>query len=387
MRKKICFVATAEMAIETFLLEHIRELAKHCDVTVILNATDPGFLKDARGVRVIPVAIEREIRLWRDCRALTKLISIFRRERFVAVHSIMPKSGLLAMLAGYCAQIPRRTHTFTGQVWATKTGLARWFFKVLDRLLVACATNILVDSESQRAFLVREGIVSERKARVLGRGSIQGVDCKRFRPDFAVRREVRGEFEMSEPEILILFLGRMNVDKGLLDLTRAFVRICEDHDGVRLLFIGPDEQRMQEKILEEAGSLAKRILFKPYTREPEKYMAAADLFCLPSYREGFGSVLIEASAAGVPVAASRIYGVIDAVEDGATGFLFEPRNVEELTAVIRKLIDDSSLRKTMGEYGRQRALRDFSKEAVVAAMLDYYGQIIGRSEREVLSYA
>lgn len=372
-RKKICFVATIEMAVEAYLLDHIKAMMERYDITVVVKMVDPRFLESLAGrVAVVPVDIERKISVRNDILALWRLIAIFRKERYDMVHSICPKAGLLAMFAAFVARVPMRVHTFTGQIWATKKGPSRWFFKKLDRLLSALATGILVDSDSQKAFLVGEGVVRAQEACVLARGSMQGVDIRRFCPNPSFRREVRRRFRILDSEILFLFLGRMNRDKGLLDLTAAFVEAHRVGGNLRLMFVGPDEEDMRSRIRRAAGSFENKICFEGYTRVPEKYMAGADVICLPSYREGFGSVLIEAAAVGIPAIGTRIYGIIDAVEDGHTGLLCEPGNVGALASGLARFASDTALRETMGKRAQERARRDFSKETVVGAMQDYY---------------
>jgi lipopolysaccharide/colanic/teichoic acid biosynthesis glycosyltransferase len=375
-RTKVCFVATVEMAVEVHLLEHIKAMSERSDVMVVVNTADPRFARIlGDGVAIMPVAIPRRVRLWRDGLALGRLIQILRRERCDVVHSIMPKSGLLAMIAGFVAGVPVRVHTFTGQVWVTRTGLRRWLLRQLDRVLAGFATDILVDSPSQRDFLVDERIVSARKARVLANGSIQGVDTKRMRPDPVARSEIRRRLGIPAEDVVFLFLGRMTRDKGLLDLAKAFTECSRWRDDLHLAFVGPDEEGMRAKIMDAANGSADRIHFEGYTRIPEKFMAAADVFCLPSYREGFGTVLIEAAAAGVPAIATRIYGIVDAVDDGHTGYLYEPGDVKALAARMVEFSRDPELREAMGRAARERVIRRFSQETVVAAMLEFYEKI------------
>ncbi len=379
MKKKVCFTATIEFSIKAFLLDHIRALSSRYDVYIVTNTSDLNFLKPfGIDAKVIPVGIEREISLWRDIKALVHLIFLFRREKFDVVHSISPKSGLLTMLAGFFARIPIRVHTFTGQVWATRAGLMRLLLKNMDRLLTIFATNILVDSKSQKAFIVEQRIVYEEKAVVLANGSISGVDMKRFPPDPATRKDLRDRLGISESEVGFLYLGRLKEDKGVLDMAEAFSRVCSTHDSVHLVVVGPDEENMRSRMLDSCRSFSNRIYFEDYTNMPESYMASADVLCLPSYREGFGNVIIEAAAVGIPSIGTRIYGITDAIEEGVTGFLFEPGNVNELTVLMSDLIENADLRKKLGMNARERASRLFSKEMVVSAMLDYYESLLLR---------
>ncbi|PIO89056.1 MAG: glycosyltransferase family 1 protein [Zetaproteobacteria bacterium CG06_land_8_20_14_3_00_59_53] len=372
-RRKICVVAASEITIRAFLAGHLRALSRRYDVSVVVNAENPDFLAGSGvEVRVIPLAIERRISPLRDLAALFALIRLFRRERFELVHSVTPKAGLLAMLAALFARIPRRVHIFTGQVWATRSGASRLLLKSMDRLLAACATHLLADSGSQRDFLVGQGVVKEGKAKVLAQGSISGVDTVRFHPDNKARACIREALDIVPQDCVFLFLGRLNPDKGVLDLAQAFTRLPE---GCHLLFVGPDEAGMQARIEEMAGAHA-RMHFVAYTDNPQQYMAAADVFCLPSYREGFGSVIIEAAACGIPAIGSHIYGVSDAIEEGRSGLLFPPRDIGALADCMFRLFADVSLRSVMGEYARERASRDFSSARVTQAWLEYYDALL-----------
>lgn len=370
---RLCVVASTDMTIKAFLLDQLKALSERFDLTVIANTDDTELLaRNGIAGAVCPVRIQREISLIADIRAAIALYRLMRKHRFDAVHSITPKAGLLTMMVGFLARVPFRTHTFTGQVWVTRSGLMRLLLKTLDRLIALFSTHLLVDSPSQREFLLSEGVISERKSHVLGRGSVSGVDTARFRPDAAMRRDVRDRLGISHEEVLVLFVGRLNQDKGVLDLATAFSVLQRDHQNVRLLFVGPDEGRMRRRILDVCRDCSDSLQFVEFTGIPETYFAASDVFCLPSYREGFGSVIIEAAAAGVPSVASRIYGVVDAVVEGETGILYQAGNCSELAAALAILITDSMKREQMGMAARERALREFPTRRLTDAFMEYY---------------
>lgn len=372
MKKKICLVVSSVITVNAFLREPIRRLGEHYDVHVVVNL-NPGEsligLDDF--VKVFPVRIERKISPWRDFLAVWKLFRFFRRCRFGLVHSITPKAGLLAMTAAFFAGVGIRIHTFTGQVWATRTGFLRWLLKNMDRLIVLLSTENLADSISQRRFLLDEGVLAEARSGVLARGSISGVDTIRFKPDAEARARVRAELGIPEGDVIFLFLGRLNRDKGLFDLAAAFSEI--DNSKAHLLVVGPDEEDISSQMLRLAGDAARQVRFVGFfTDRPEEYLAAADVLCLPSYREGFGNVVIEAAAAGIPAIASRIYGVVDSIAEGESGLLFEARNVGELQTCLRRLGNDKELRIRLGRQARERVLAEFTSERLAAAWLDFY---------------
>lgn len=373
---KVCFVVASPMTAIAFLMPHLRELESRHVVRLAVNTDDPELLQ-RRGLN-IPVdgiPIERPIRIAQDLRALLELYRLFRLRRFDVVHSVTPKAGLLTALAGWSARVPIRVHIFTGQVWATRTGPSRWLLKSMDRLIVRLVTHVLVDSGSQRDFLVDEGVVDERRIRVLAHGSISGVDTKRFRPNIEARRRIREELRIPIDGLMVLFLGRMNRDKGIADLAEAFARLAARVPKTWLVLVGGDEDGMTEVVRGACSAVLDQVRFVDFTDVPERYVAAADVFCLPSYREGFGSSVIEAAACGVPAVASRIYGVTDAVEDNVTGLLHPPGDVDAIVAGLEALLTDTALREQMGRAALERTTRLFEQSVVTGALLDFYDQV------------
>ena len=377
--KKICFVATVEFAVNVYLINHLRALSLLYDTTVIVNANNPNFLAN-KGIKVnvVRLGFVREISLMNDLIALVKLISIFRRYRFDAVHSMMPKSGLLAMMAAWVARTPVRVHTFTGQIWVNKAGIKRFLFKKIDSLIAYLATNVIVDSPSQLRFLLNEDVVSNEKSLVFCNGSISGVDISRFKPDKNLRISVRQQLNIDDNAIVFLFLGRLTQDKGVLDLAQAFSEV--QTKNTHLVFVGPDEKNTRHELVNATLPCADKVHFVGYTDTPECYMAAADVLCLPSYREGFGGVIIEAAAVGIPSIASRIYGITDAVVEGETGLLHEPRNINEIKVCMEELVNNPALRLKLGEQAKKRAVESFNSSLLTQAWIDFYQKKLQRNE-------
>lgn len=375
--KKVCFITTSPLIVNFFFVPLLREMARSYDVALAVNAEEGVPLPSILPARVHSVRILRPIAPLADLAALWRLYRLFQSERYDAVHSVSPKGGLLAMTAAWLARVPVRVHLFTGQVWVTRRGPMRWLLKAVDRWIGTVATHVLADSPSQRSFLVAQRVVSADRCAVLASGSISGVDPSRFKPDAAARAAVRAELGLDESTLVLMFLGRINRDKGVIDLAAAFRELHVRIPGLALVLVGPDEECLRDALLQRAGPGAGAMRFVDYTRTPERYLAAADLLCLPSYREGFGTVIIEAGAAGVPSAASRIYGLTDAIVDGETGVLHEPGDVADIVAKLLPLLSDADLRRRMGERARERAIRDFSADRVARALVGFYDRVLG----------
>lgn len=327
-------------------------------------------------IRVVDFPIVREVSLLKDLRALLFLVSWLRAERIAAVHSITPKAGLLAMLAARLAGVRLRHHTFTGQVWATKSGMARFLLKACDRVIVRAGSQVFADSPSQCRFLEEENVVRSGGISVLGPGSIAGVDMDRFRPDAKVRRQLRTELDTPEHLCVFLFMGRLTRDKGLYDLIEAFATVAATNSRVELWLVGPDEERLQEQLARQSRRGTGRVRWLGQTSQPERYMASADVLVLPSYREGFGSVVIEAAACAVPTVAYRIDGLIDAVVEDRTGLLVELRNVDAFAAAMSALSVDPERRDRLGRQALDRVAKEFSGPAVTAEWVKFYERVL-----------
>lgn len=380
MKPHALVVAASEMTVRAFLGPQLRAMQEHYEVTVVVNAQATDLLRDLGVAGTLEhIPLRRAISIPADIRALFTLTRLMRRQQFDLVHSMTPKAGFLAMLAARVSQIPIRIHTFTGQVWATRTTVSRSILKLADRTIARCATFTLADSPSQRAFLIRERIAAPDRIAVLGNGSVCGVDVGRFRPDPIRRRRIREELRIPEPSVVILFVGRLTRDKGVLDFAKAFATLAAEHPDLHAVVVGPDEQGLRSAMTRLCASHSERLRFLDYTNVPEDIMAASDVLCLPSYREGFGNAVIEAAAVGLPAVASRIYGLVDAVADGHTGLLHEPGDIADLTACLRRVARNPALRRALGSAARDRVARDFASSIITSGLLDLYARLAADS--------
>ena len=375
-RQRIIVVTAVPLTVTAFLLPYLRKLTVEFEVTVACSGSDLDFqsrLPD--GVKYIRLNIARNIDPVSDLIGLVRMIGIFRRGNYDLAYSVTPKAGLLTQLAAKILGIPLRVHMFTGQVWVTRKGVMRSILKSFDRLIAACATHLLTDSHSQLKFLVSNYVVPADKIRVLGNGSICGVDLARFHPDAEMRKSIRRQLGYNDQIVLALFVGRLNRAKGIMDLVHAFGGIYSRAPNLHLLIIGPDEEQLASEIIRVSSSNPNIRVHGP-TVSPEQFMAAADFFCLPSYREGFGSVVIEAAACGIPSIASRIYGLTDAVEEGKSGILHEPGNIAEIEDAIVLMANDKRIRSEMGANALSRAERLFSQDAIIDEQLNFIRQTL-----------
>lgn len=378
-KKKIAFVVAIAETAQSFLMDHMTYLVKEYDVHLIanFNVEEEGDYEQI-GVTCHYAPIHRSIKLGADLKALFALRKIFQKENFECVHSVTPKAGLLTSVAGWMVGIPHRVHIFTGQVWATRTGVMRTILKMMDKVIAYFDTNILVDGEGQRQYLIKEGVLKENNSMVLANGSIAGVKMERFVISADVRNAEREKFGFNEDDVVYIFLGRLNHDKGIGELYEAFNAMLYDCSHAKLVFYGSDEEGYDSKVENYPNIKRNQNYYFPgSTLMPYQALQVADVFVLPTWREGFGMSVIEAQALCLPVITSDAYGVVDASIENETGLRCKVGDAKTLLLSMQKYYYDAKLRKLHGDAGRKRVEILFNNDVVSKAWIDFYHNIVG----------
>ena len=311
-----------------------------------------------------------------DLAAVWKLYRYFSKMKFDAVHSVTPKAGLVCAVASWLARIKHRTRIFTGQVWATRTGAMRRLLKLMDHIIVSCDNHILVDGRSQRSFLIEEKILREGQAEVFHKGSISGVNIERFAPDTNIREQIRREIGIGYNVLTYIFLGRLNHDKGIGELFDAYNRLAGEADDVFLLLVGYDEENYISQLPLFPNIVeGKNFHYYGLTPHPEKVLNAGDVFVLPTYREGFGTSVLEAACIGLPCICSDAYGVLDAYTP-ETGLQCHVGDADSLYKCMKEMYEHPGKVKEMGEKSRNRVLEDFDAKVLTGCWVDFYHDIL-----------
>ena len=340
--------------------------------TVVI--TSPGPALDAfgarEGVRTFAVPMSRAITPRADAVALARLTRHLRALRPDIVHAHTPKGGLLGTTAAFLARVPSRIYHMRGLRFAAMPpGPKRTLLVNAERASCALATRVLCVSHSLRRVALDEHLTPAAKIAALGSGSGQGVDATgRFNPANLppnTRAEVRAALAIPADALVLGFVGRLVRDKGVGELVGAWRRLREQFLGAHLLVVGPFEA--EDPISpDDRAALEQdpRVHLVGFRRDTERYYAAMDLVTLPSYREGFPNVPLEAASMGLPVVSTRVPGCIDAVEDGVTGTLVPAQDTGALHDALQWYIESPERRTSHGDAGRRRVLLDFRRELV-----------------------
>lgn len=364
-------------------IQHVK--AKGFDVHVI-SSPDKALEEfgEEMQVETHELPMERRITPLRDLWALVRLFGILRKLRPHIVHGHTPKGGLLSMLGAWWCGVPVRIYHIHGLPMVTATGLKRKLLKWAEKISCAYASHVYCVSDSVRKVAVAEGLCPAEKVKVLLNGSINGIDATtRFNPDrfdANTRNNVRQKYGIPEDALVIGFVGRIVRDKGIIELAQAWKSLRQEFPNLHLLLVGgfepqdPIPNEIEKQLLEDerihmAGWLSA-------TEIPE-LCVAMDVLALPSYREGFNTVLLESAAMKLPVVASRVPGCIEGVIEQVTGALVPSHNATALAEALRTYLHDGVIRQQHGKAGRDRVLKDFRPEDMSEAIYQEYVRLLG----------
>lgn len=377
-KKKIAFVVAIPGTAESFLTNHLEVLTKKYEVSLIANFPDNYYNAhfSEMNIRYINAPIVRKINIIKDFTALFKLLKIFKIENYDSIHSITPKAGLLCSFASWMAGIKVRIHIYTGQVWATRSGMMRYILKMMDKTISLLDTHILVDGEGQRQFLIKEGVIRAKNSQVLAHGSICGVKLENFCISEQTRMNERKKFGFKNDDVVFVFLGRLNHDKGIGEIYEAFNRLVAECSKAKLLFYGSDEEEFDKKVSNYPNIKRGWNFFYPgLTKTPYNSLQGGDVFVLPTWREGFGMSVIEAQALGLPVITSDAYGVCDASVPNETGLRCKVNDPESLYTCMKVYYQHPEMRKRHGMAGRKRVEKYFDHNIVTNAWTEFYNNL------------
>lgn len=374
---KIILTSTIPLSLNLFCKGWFRELERSGYEVVAVSSpgSDLKAIEEREGVRTYAVKMYRYITPFRDLKSLWSLIKVFRKERPRMVHSITPKAGLLAMMAAWIARVPVRVHTFTGLVFPYSSGLRRMILMTTDRLTCLFATHIIPEGEGIKADLQRFRI-TRKPLNVLGHGNVRGIDLNYYDPEDPTVKEKAAALK-SEGTFTYIFIGRMVGDKGVNELVAAFRKLNAGYPDTRLLLVGWEaDMDPLERTTEEEIRRNDAITYAGYQEDVRPWLLASDVLVLPSYREGFPNVVIEAGAMGLPSIVTDVNGSNEIVVEGRNGMIVPPRNTEELYAAMVEMLLRGDKNREMRLRTRKMVTDRYEQLYVRRCKKEYYREIL-----------
>lgn len=337
MNKKICYITTMPGTMGFFTDQLLYLNANGFDITVICSYGENVQEKLGMSIRYIPVEIPRGISFFGSVRAIKDLTRVFKEQQFDLIQYSTPNAAFYASIAAKVVGCKVRNYHLMGFRYLGASGIGRNVLKILEK--VACQNSTFVEcvSKSNMEMGIKEGFFPPEKVTVVWNGSSGGVDLSRF--DYAKREkwrsEVRKKLGCSETDFVYGFAGRITRDKGINELLEAFFRL---NTGAKLCMIGrlEEDQTLDAELIKKAKT-SRNVVFHDFVNDIERYYAAFDVLILPSYREGFGNVVIEAAAMGTPAIVSDIPGPTDAIDRDKTALVVKAKDVDSLCEAMKQI--------------------------------------------------
>ena len=375
---KLVRTSTVPGSLETFCKGLLKELQGEGYEVVAVSAPGDALseIREREGVRTVEVPMERRISPLKDLRSLWRMIRVFRKEKPDMVHSITPKAGLLSMIAGKICRVPVRIHTFTGLRFPTEVGFKKRLLKFTDALTCIFATHIFAEGQGVKNDLIANHI-TKKNVQILGNGSINGVDTELFDPVIPELNE-RARGLVDDSVFSFIFVGRLVGDKGLNELVEAFALLNKENPKTRLLLLGEKEEELDQLKKETWAEIETNpaINYLGFNLDVRPYLCAADCLVLPSYREGFPNVVLEASSMELACIVTDINGSNEIVVNGETGLIVQPRSVDELRQAMISLAIDKQKTKKMGMEARRRIIDLYNTHILRTETRQFYGTVL-----------
>ncbi len=382
MQKKLKIIRVTTKP-EAFLLLLRGQLKFINNFHNLIGVSSPGEklleVKNKEGIRVIPLNMTRKITPIRDFFSLIKMILILIKEKPDLVHSHTPKAGVIAMLASRICRIPHRIHTVAGLPLMETSGIKKKFLIFVEWLTYICATKICPNSYGLKKFIEDNIYFSKNKIKVIGNGSSNGVDLKYFDRNYEVNSSsviFKKKYNL-ENLFSFIFIGRIVKDKGIEELLKAFLNLNNEFKNIRLIIVGYEEKDL-DPISDSAKNILlmnKNIINLGFKSDIRPFLASSDCLVLPSYREGFPNVVLQASSMQVASIVSDINGSNEIISNDLNGLLVQPKDIDSLYLAMKKIYMDKDLCRSLAISAKKIVTKKFDKDFIHNEILSFYSKL------------
>lgn len=374
------FITTTIPATLGFFKGNLAYLNEVFEVYAISSQKDElNELGRKEGIKTFFIPMRRPISLFYDIVSLFRFIKLFLVERPDIVHGNTPKASLLSMLSAKFSGVKVRIYMCHGLRYQGTTGIMRLLLMKMEKITCACATEVICVSKGVRNILIEDGICAKNKAVVIHHGSASGIDLDYFKIDSSLQNtDVREKLGISLTDFVFIFVGRIVKDKGVNELISSFEKLHSQINSVHLILVGSEEKDLNPISKKNRETIETHLNIHAVGRQIDirPYLLSSDAFVLPSYREGFGMVLLEAGAMGLPCITTNISGCNEIVIQGENGEIIPPRDEKALYEKMKDWVVHKDKLAYMSSHARSFVENRFDKKTVWLKLLDEYNRLL-----------
>ncbi len=388
MKPKLIRITTVPISLKVLLTDQLKFMNQYFEVVGVSSAGEELTEVEKReGIRTVSLEMSREITPMRDVISLVKMVFLLLKEKPDIVHTHTPKAGIVGMMAAWICRVPHRLHTVAGLPVMEATGKKKQLLLLVEKLTYFFATRVYPNSLGLQSYILEQRLAKKEKLKVIGHGSSNGIDTVYFDKTNEVVEQadkIKNKYNLHNT-FVFCFVGRVVKDKGVNELLGAFQKLSEEYDHIRLLIVGSFEETL-DPISTQAHSILKtnkQIFHVGFQNDIRPYLAASDCFVLPTYREGFPNVVLQACSMQLPCIVTNINGCDEIIEHNVNGLIVEPKNIEMLYNAMRKFLEDVTLSKVLSSNTRKSVIEKYDRKAFFQSLLKEYQEVLENDKKNI----
>ena len=329
----------------------------------------------------ITVSLTRKITPYKDLIATYRLFKILKKIKPTIVHTHTPKAGIVGMLASFLANVPIRIHTVAGLPLLEARGIKRLILNLVEKSTYSLSSKIYPNSYGLKNIILQKKFAPERKIKVVGNGSSNGIDTSFFDPNLISRADkisLRKSLKIKKNDFVFIFVGRIVTDKGINEILEAFCKLSNIYNDVKLLLVGPFEDNLSPINNKSKRYISSNdnILTVGYQNDVRLYFSISNLLVFPSYREGFPNVVLQSGSMGLPSIVSDINGCNEIIENNKNGIIIPKKNIDLLFKAMSKFYLNKEFYKKIKLNCRIMIKKKFERKLFWNLLLDEYYKLI-----------
>jgi glycosyltransferase involved in cell wall biosynthesis len=378
---KLLRITTVPISLKILLKDQLKFMNQYFNVIGVSSQDkEMSDVEKDEGIKTIELNMSREITPFKDLLSLIKMIFLLVKEKPEIVHTHTPKAGIVGMLASWITRVPHRLHTVAGLPVMESTGKKKKILLAVEKLTYACATKVYPNSYGLQEYIVNNMLTDKKKLKIIGYGSSNGIDTEYFQKNKEVldqAKQIQDKYKIKD-KFVFCFVGRVVKDKGINELMYAFDKLSQKYKSISLFIVGQLEDKL-DPISTSSHTILNnnnQIKYVGFQSDIRPYLAASDCFVLPTYREGFPNVVLQACSMELPCIVTDINGCNEIIEHHKNGLIVEPKNENELYNAMHKIIEEEELSTQLSLNNRNDIIKKYDRKVFHQYLLEEYNKVL-----------